>query len=292
MTTTPCQRWRKRHDSYRPAGEPIDSARYSVEILDERPAKAFIVEHHYSGTYPAARLRVGLWQARRPGPGVDLVGVAVFSVPPSQAVIPRWTGLAPDSGVELGRFVLLDTVPGNGESWFLARAMALLEAQIPDARALMSCSDPARRRGPDGRIITPGHVGTIYQASNARHVGRTGRSTVYLAPSGQLVSARALSKLRTGDCGAAYAEEQLLELGAPARAAGESAASWVRRLRASGWLHSARHPGNLVYLWALGDRRQRRQIEAGFPAAVRYPKAQGEVVELIPRQAPDQGDAR
>lgn len=280
-----CQRWRQRTSSFRPAGEPIDPDRYGVEVIDEAPAKAFVIRHHYSGSYPAARLRVGLFRARRPGPGVDLVGAAVYSVPPSQAVIPKWTGLAPSAGVELGRFVLLDEVPGNGESWFLTQAKALLEESLPDVRALLSCSDPARRQDAQGRTFMPGHVGTIYQATNARHVGRTNRSTVYLSPDGVVVSARALSKLRTGERGEEYAEAQLLDLGAPRRRIGEAGVGWVQRLRDWGWLRRARHPGNLVYLWALGDRRERRATEASFPIARPYPKAAATIEDLVPREA-------
>ena len=45
-----------------------------------------------------------------------VVGVAVFSVPMHGGVIPKHTGVAAAEGVELGRFVLRDSVPGNGET--------------------------------------------------------------------------------------------------------------------------------------------------------------------------------
>lgn len=69
------QRWAQGRDSYRPAGEPIQTRLYEVAELDELDAKAFVVEHHYSRSYPAARWRFGLHRAGR------LVGVAVFSGP-------------------------------------------------------------------------------------------------------------------------------------------------------------------------------------------------------------------
>ena len=107
-----CQRWRHRRDSYRPAGEPIDPSRYGVEpIADDTTARAFIVAHHYSGSLPAARCRVGLYRTR-PFARPELVGVAVFSQPASEAVLPKWLGTS--AGVELGRLVLLDDVPASG----------------------------------------------------------------------------------------------------------------------------------------------------------------------------------
>ncbi len=124
------QRWRKQRARYRPAGEPIDPSRYAVDVIEgDKPARAFVQAHHYSGTYPAARARVGLYR------GLELVGVAVFSVPCNSRTIPASApDLAALEGVELGRFVLLDDVPANGETWFL--------------------------------------VGTIYQAFNGMYLGR------------------------------------------------------------------------------------------------------------------------
>ena len=100
------QRWRSRRSSFRPPGEVIDSRHYEVALLaGDAAAKAFIIEHHYSGTYPAARFRFGLFRA-----GV-LQGVAVFSHPCNDAVLTSvFPGVATDS-VELGRLVLLDQVP-------------------------------------------------------------------------------------------------------------------------------------------------------------------------------------
>lgn len=55
------QRWRARRHLYRPAGEIISTHRYEVaEIPDDLTAKGFVLAHHYSASYPAARFRIGL----------------------------------------------------------------------------------------------------------------------------------------------------------------------------------------------------------------------------------------
>ena len=54
------QRWRDRREYRRPAAERIDPAQFGVEILRDSDAKAFVTGHHYSGSYPAARLAVGV----------------------------------------------------------------------------------------------------------------------------------------------------------------------------------------------------------------------------------------
>lgn len=79
-TTDVCQRWHKGRASYRLAGEPIDTTAYAVEPIDEKTARTFVLTHHYSASYPAARFRAGLFRAR-PFRAAELCGVAVFSVP-------------------------------------------------------------------------------------------------------------------------------------------------------------------------------------------------------------------
>ncbi len=261
MIAAVCQRWHARRDNYRPAGEVIDPRAFTVDAIERAPARAFVVGHHYSGSYPASRLDVGLFRGR------DLVGVAVFSVPSSQASIPARTGgLAVTAGVELGRFVLLDEVPANAETWMLARAFDIVRAEL-GVRAVVSYSDPHRRVTLDGSVVMPGHVGTIYQAFNGRHVGRTKPRWIYLAPDGREIPPRSLSKLRNGERGDTYAYERLRALGAPARRPLEDARTYVARALAEGPFRRERHPGCLAYVWAF-ERRDRRRL----PAALPYPK--------------------
>lgn len=246
-----CQRWRERRTSYRPAGEPIDPARYSVALLDrDRDARDFVVRHHYAASYPAARLRVGLFRDRGAVWSPELVGVCVFGVPMSQAVMPKWLG-ADVEGVELSRLVLLDEVPANGETWFLARAFRLLRSALPEVRGVLSFSDPVERTTADGAVVKPGHIGVIYKAMGGRYLGRANASTLLLDPAGRVVSARAVSKVRTEDQGRAYAERALLDAGAPPRRTGEDPGEWVTRcLREAPW-RRLRHPGNHAYVWPL-----------------------------------------
>jgi hypothetical protein len=200
---------------------------------------------------------VGLYRAR------TLVGVAVFSVPAQRAAIPRWTGTT--EGVELGRVVLLDEVPGNGESWFLARAFKALRQELPTVRAVLSYSDPLPRSTDEGRVVTPGHVGVIYQAFNARHLGRARAEAIILDRDGRTVSRRGLCKLRNGERSAASTERRLLAAGAPERRHGEAVDAWVDRAILEGPFRRVRHPGNLVYAWAID-----RGLE--LPEGQSYPK--------------------
>ncbi len=265
-----CQRWRKGRDSYRPAGEVLDTGRFSVEAIEEGTAKSFVTRHHYSGSYPAARVRAGLFE-QKPFAKQQLVGAAIFSVPMNPKASLRHTGQ--DQGVELGRFVLLDEVPANAESWFLARALRLLSEKLPGMRAVLSYSDPVPRRNAEGIAIMPGHLGTIYQASNAHYAGRATPRTLVMTRSGHVLSERTLSKLRADDRGAAYAYEQMLAAGAPRRNPFEDGRDYVRRALADGPFTRLRHPGNHLYIFALGNRRERRDLFSMLEPALPYPKA-------------------
>jgi hypothetical protein len=251
-----CQRWRERRDSYRPAGEVITPRHYEVaELRSDAEAKAFVLEHHYSASYPAARFRFGLYW------GGLLVGVAVFSHPLRDEVLTSiFPGKATDS-VELGRFVLSDLVPGNGESWFLARCFDLLRGRV---RGVVSFSDPFPRSTVDGRPIFAGHIGTIYQASNACYLGTGPRRTLRLLPDGRVFSNRAIQKIRSRERGWEYASAILEASGAPR--CGEDPRAWLQA-----WLprltRAIRHPGHHRYafpLWRPGRRL--------LPPSLPYPK--------------------
>jgi hypothetical protein len=250
------QRWRERRERYRPAGEVIDTLAHEVAPLAEAEAKAFVTRHHYSGTYPAARFRFGLYR------GPELVGVAVFSHPCRDDVLTNvFPGQATDS-VELGRFVLIDSVPGNGETWFLARAFEHLRQE--GLRGVVSFSDPVERRSEAGEVITPGHVGTIYQAHNAVYLGRGTARTLRLLPSGLVFSDRAASKIRKQERGWRYAADQLIAAGAPEPSG--DLREWLK-LALSLTTRAMRHPGNHKYAWGL-QRLTRRALPTTLP----YPR--------------------
>lgn len=251
MIVSQAQRWRERRDTWVPARSTINPAELAVDVIEEPAARAFVVQHHYSGTFPAARLSVGLFRR------AHLVGVAVFSEGQQRRALPCWAGVPADRGCELGRLVLLDDVAFNGESWFLARAFGLL-AREKRLDAVLSYSDPLPRLNAMRQVVKPGHVGQVYQALGAVYRGLSGERTAYATPDGEQVSGRALSKIRLEERGADYAAEQLLTLGAHARARGEGGREWLLRLSAEGWLRRFRHPGNHAYVFPISGQGRAR----------------------------------
>jgi hypothetical protein len=261
------ERWRLGRASWRHVSEGgFDRRLYDVGTVDELTAKAFVERHHYSHTYPAAMQRYGLWRTGQ------LVGAAVLSVPVQKAVL---TNVFPElepytESAELGRFVLLDEVPANAESWFLAEAYR--QAAALGMRGVVSFSDPLPRRSSDGLVILPGHVGTIYQASNAMYLGRGTPRSLVLLPDGTVFSERSRDKIRSRDRGYVYAAAQLQQWGARPLEDGDEPTTWLAEAFAAVGVRRIRHHGNHRYAFTLGDRRARRSI-VQLGARQPYPKA-------------------
>ena len=251
-----CQRWQGRRASYRPTGEPFDRSRYHVDIAEYGEAKQFIENHHYAASYVASRLQVGLWTKPTAFQKERLVGVVAFSVPIQERAIPAWFGgISPRKGVEIGRIALAPEVPGNGETFTLSRAFRLLRRELPEVDAVLSYADPMERRDEADNVVKRGHTGVIYAAFSSVFLGRSSPRTLTLSRDGRCINERTLSKLRRGERGAAYAERQLVGMGAPPRALFEDDAAYVARALASGAFRTVRHAGNYAFGWWLGDPR-------------------------------------
>lgn len=258
------QRWTRGHESYRADRDTINPSLHGVEELSELEAKAFLVRHHYAGSdsYPSTQLRVGIFRATGLG-RPRLVGSAVFGVPSSGASIAKWTGLPAEQGIVLQRLALLDEVEAYGETWFLSRAFDLLRRQLPAVKAVVSYSDPVARVNARGVTYKPGHIGHIYKAFSGRYRGRTRRDDTYLAPAGEIIPPRSLSKLRNSERGQGGVEARLARLGAPPRLPGESDRDYAYRLvRGDLFLRRRRRPGNHVYTWPLVYGGERRRLLA------------------------------
>jgi hypothetical protein len=258
VITEVSQRWRRGRAYYRPARETINTGLYEVAAInDDKTAGEFVRQHHYSMSYPSARRRFGLFRQGA------LCGVAVFSHPCNDRAITSVLPGAAVESLELGRFVLLDGVEANGESWFLAECRRQLRKE--GFIGFISFADDLKRTNASGRIVFRGHVGTIYAASSAAYVGRATPRTLRLLPDGRTFSDRAIQKARAGERGWRYAAEELVRFGADAPPCETNARKswldeWLARLT-----RSVRHPGNHKYVFRI-DKSVR------LPPSLPYPK--------------------
>ena len=160
---------------------------YQIAPVPRPQARAYIEAHHYLRTSPRApTVALGLWH------GPALIGVALIGVSCSEAARSFPFGPAYTSHVlELTRFHVRDNTPKNTESWFLAGVRRRLDRRL---WGLLAFADPSA-----------GHVGTIYQASNALYLGQTRARRAYRDSAGRTHSDRqgkhTLSVAAAGACG-------------------------------------------------------------------------------------------
>ncbi len=246
------QRWRRGRDRWvHPDGPRFVPERYEIDAIDEALARPFIETHHYAHSYPAARFAYGLFDRW----GGELVGVAVYAVPVNVAVLTvPFPALVPyDESIELSRLVLLDAVPFNAESFFVARCHH--DLNLAGIRGVVSFSDPLPRHRRDGSVVMPGHVGTVYQALNFTYTGRTRAHSVTLLPDGSVMHGRAQAKIRARHTGHRYAERLLEDLGAAPITDDDDPVVWLRHALATIGAVRVRHPGNHRFCLTLGGRR-------------------------------------
>jgi hypothetical protein len=124
-------------------------------------AKAFVLAHHYSRSWPAVRFAYGLIDTAAP-PAGQLVGVLTLGIPTQVAVLTSVFGrLTPyEESLELNRLVLLDDVPANAETWAQARMFRMAAAR--GRRAPMPRAGAAKRRQ-----SRPTHMGGSAPAASA-----------------------------------------------------------------------------------------------------------------------------
>lgn len=272
------QRWREGDDYYRPSEEPINTLHYEIATVKQDGAKlakggtgvrAFIEFHHYSHSYVASRRRFALY---RHG---ELVGAAVFSQNMQDASYPdsfaarleerearkREKNLDPRRrvkleasklcGIELGRLVLLNSVEGNGESWFVGECLRRLRRE--GFLGVLSFCDPVKRQRADGSEVMPGHHGGIYQSCNAHFAGRATGRTLHLFPDGTTPNERSVQKIRKMETGWDEAVAKFEEFGAPPfdpHWDAERRCAWVSEAKAATTTPMP-HPGNWKYLFPL-----------------------------------------
>ena len=195
-----------------------------VKRIPRSTARRYIIKNHYShGCHNAPSACYGLfWNG-------ELIGVLVFAVSCSENVRASILGQGTEGEItELHRLHILDGTPKNTESFFVARCLRLLKIDMPEIKIVISFADPME-----------GHVGTIYQATNALYYGTSGSTTFYIDGSGRVRHPRQNGKNITS-----------------------------HDAKKRGWIPTKRE-GKHRYLWILDSDIERSDLKVGFR---KYPK--------------------
>ncbi len=223
-------------------------------IPDDTTARTFVTVHHYSRSYPAAVMRFGMYEERTG----RLVGVAVLGHGVQELALTNvFPGLERQEALELVRFILLDEVPANQETWLLRRVFGM--AAAAGVRGVLSFSDPVPRTDLAGKVVFPGHIGLIYRHKGAVPLGRARARLLRLLPDGTVWDDRTRQKVISGEKGWRYAEELLVKAGATPRRPLEDRRQWREAAEAQ-VVRRLRHGGNVRYAFPL-----RRGIRLGLP---------------------------
>lgn len=248
------QRWTRYQQTWRrPEDGGFDRRLYKVVALDHVTARGFVMEHHYSRSYGAVKRcgRYGMVERATD----NLVGVAAFGVPASRHLIPNtFPGLGYDRAAELLRFVLLDEVPSNAETWFAGQALHALTGH--GLLGLVAHSDPVPRVV-DGRVLMPGHIGGIYRDGGWGYVGQADKRIQRQLPDGTVLNDRSAQKLPGRERGGLGVVATLVGFGADPLADRDDRREWLRYWTAQ-LTTPVRQPGVHRYVRLLGSRTQRR----------------------------------
>lgn len=123
-----------------------------VAVISRREAVSLVVAHHYMHRKPPVSFAFGLIDALG-----ETRGCVTFGTPASHHMLKGACKDAPGDVIELNRLWVHDDMPRNTESWFVARALALLPPKI-----VLSYADTAA-----------GHMGYVYRAANFYYAGWT-----------------------------------------------------------------------------------------------------------------------
>jgi hypothetical protein len=128
----------------------------------------FAQRWHYTATGGNMTWNYGLWD------GYSLVGVVSYNLPTMPACSAyfgqeRWEWV-----VHMGRLICAEDAPRNVESKLISGSFALLRKSRPEARSVVTYAATGQ-----------GHIGYVYQATNAIYCGMTASSHFYIDEHGR-----------------------------------------------------------------------------------------------------------
>jgi len=210
----------------------------TVGAVSAADLREFALRYHYTRSGGAIQYgRWGLWH------GFTLLGVVSYNTPTQEA---RDAVFGREHGHRvwhMSRLVLADAAPRNSESRLIGGSLRAITSDHPDVWAVLTYA-----------ATDAGHLGYVYQATNAIYTGTGGDPVFYVDKAGKRWGTQLSDcKVRT--------------------AAQIAAAGWTRHVG------SPKHR----YVYILGSRTQRRQRMALLKLpSLPYPKA-SQAADILPR---------
>lgn len=128
----------------------------------------FCKAYHYTNTGGTMNWRYGLYHEG------ELQGVVAYNLPTRRTCESVFGKEHYDKVWHMGRLALSDDAPRNSESKLIAGSMKLIHQEYPYVWGVLTFA-----------ATDVGHIGYVYQATNAIYTGTGGRHVSYLDPEGR-----------------------------------------------------------------------------------------------------------
>lgn len=201
----------------------------TVAPATRRDVNLFAERYHYAKGGGNMMWRWGLWHRH------VLWGVVAYNLPTRRVCESVFGSEAFDRVWHMGRLVLADHAPKNSESRLISGSLHSIQREHPDCWAVVTYADTGE-----------GHIGYVYQATNALFTGTVTAAATYVDKHGSR-RGTFLNGVRVD----------------------------ARRAAALDWTPTGRSGVKYRYVYLLGNRTERRARRAMLRYDVLpYPKAQ------------------
>ena len=207
--------------------EPIRVRDTVVGPASTADVREFCQRYHYTHVGNNINWRWGLWHRH------TLLGVVAYNLPTRSVCASVFGEEHLDKVWHMGRLAMAETAPQNSESRLIGGSLRAIAAEHPNVWAVLTYA-----------ATDVGHIGYVYQATNAIYTGEAGDPSYYIDAAG--------SRRGTHLDGRGVTAE---------------------RAAAMGWTKASGGPKHR-YVYLLGNKRERRERRAllRYPV-LPYPKA-------------------
>lgn len=199
---------------------------YMCTKVSTRDVEEFCRRYHYTGTGGSMNWRYGLWD------GHTLIGVIAYNMPTRATCESVFGPEHFDKVWHMGRLAMAEDAPRNSESRLISLSLKMIQAAHPETWAVLTFA-----------AVSAGHIGYVYQATNALYTGSGGDASY------------------------------LVDLKGRRRATNQGVGLTKAQIAERGWTE-VKEPPKHRYLYILGSKTQRRQRRALLRLpTLPYPKA-------------------
>jgi len=148
-------RWQKRSFwDVEDCSESIAVRDTTISRVSTDDVAEFSARYHYTGTGGAANWRWGLWHEQ------VLLGIVAYNLPTRSACESVFGPDHQEHVWHMGRLVLADRAPHNSESRLIGGSLRSIRREHPEVWAVLTYA-----------ATDVGHIGYVYQATNALYTG-------------------------------------------------------------------------------------------------------------------------